>query len=119
MRALDFIFAALSILIALTTLAFPFVTGYGTQLFQIILFTGWRIVAKATSQLYADSNLVTVTALAAVVNVFAFWLVAAPVWALTRRRRPFVQLVGLMGLMLFAALYVGSLFWLFPATDGP
>lgn len=116
MLGLDFIFAALSILIGLTTLVFPFVRGYGTQLFQIILFSGWLIVEKATSQLYADTHHVTVIALAAVLNVLVFWVVAIPVWALTRRRR---QLVGMIGLMLFAALYVGSLFWLFPATDGP
>ena len=34
-RSLDFIFGGLSVLIALTTLAFPVVAGYGTCLFQI------------------------------------------------------------------------------------
>jgi hypothetical protein len=113
-RSLDFILAALSVLIAVTTFWFPSVTGYGTQLFQLIAFTAWALVEKASSGRYADTHHVPVWATAAVLNVVVFWSVALPLWALSRR--PFI---GMVALMFFAALYIGSLFWLFPATDGP
>ena len=115
-RSLDFIFGGLSVLIALTTLAFPFVAGYGTRLFQIILFGGLTLLALVTSTTYADTHHAAGLTVAAVLNVLVFWLVAAPSWALTRRRRP---LTGMGALMFFAALHIALLFSLFPATDGP
>ena len=115
-RSRDLIFAALSVLTAVTTVWFPSVTGYGTQLFQLIAFAAWAVVEKASSGQYADTHLVAVWVTAAVLNVVVFWSVAVPLWALSRRHRPFI---GMVALMFFAALYIGSLFWLFPATDGP
>ena len=115
-RSLDFIFAALSVLVALTTLALPFVTGYGTSLFQMIAFGGLALLAVVTSTTYADTHRVAGLAVSAVLNVCVFWLVAVPAWRLTRRRRP---IIGMVALMFFAALHIALLFWLFPATDGP
>ena len=115
-RRIALVFAGLSILVAISTLAFTAVTGYGTRLFQLIIFTSLALLAKATSFVYADTHYGSALAIAAALNVIVFWLVAVPLWGLSRRRTP---LIGMAALIFYAAFYIASLFWLFPATDGP
>jgi hypothetical protein len=99
-----------------STAAFPSVTGYGTQLFQVVVLTAWAVLAGLTSSRFADQHHGILWTLAAGVNVLTFWIVAVPLWAFLRRRAQLVALCALLGL---SAFYLASLFWLFPATDGP
>ncbi|MEP6592709.1 MAG: hypothetical protein ABJC51_03410 [Acidobacteriota bacterium] len=105
-----------SAIVALTTAVFPTVTGYGTHLLQIVEFTAWALLAGVTSGSFADQHHGILWVIVSGVNVFTFWIVAVPFWALMRRRS---QSVGLSALLGVSAFYIASLFWLFPASDGP
>jgi carbon starvation protein CstA len=109
----DRIFAGAVCAVALATLAFPYVRGEGTLLLQIVVFSAWDLLALLTSQVFADQHRGWVWLVASVVNVFAFCIFALPIWLLTRRRWP---LGGARLIAGFAALYLASLFWLFPAA---
>ena len=102
--------------VALTTLTFPFVTGYGTVLFQVVVLGAWGIVARLTSGQFADLHHGALWAVALVLNVTVFSLIAVPVWALFRARAPRFSTTAVV---LWCALYVALLFVLVPATDGP
>jgi hypothetical protein len=112
----DRLFLVLALVVATTTVALPRVTGYGTLLFQLVAFTAWGLIKKATSGMFADQHHGLLWAVALLVNVFVFSLIALPIWASLRRRRGFL---GSTLLVLWTGFYVASLFWLFPATDGP
>jgi len=102
--------------VALTTVTFPFVTGYGTVLFQVVVLGAWGIVARLTSGQFADLQHGALWTVALVLNLVAFSLIAVPVWALFRSRAPRFSSVAVV---LWCALYVTLLFVLVPATDGP
>jgi hypothetical protein len=102
--------------VAASTIAFPSVRGYGTVLFQVVLFNAWAIVAAATSQLYADQHREPVLILALVLNVALYAIPATLIWALTRGKWPRVS-TWLM--LCWCAFYLASLFVIFRATDGP
>ena len=104
------------ILVALSTVAFPYVTGYGMQLFQAVVLGAWALVAVATSGTFADQHHFIMWPLAGVLNVVVFSLVALPFYFVFRRRIPIATSLVLAAWLLF---YVGCLFVLFPATDGP
>ena len=116
MRTADKTLIASETTVALTTLTFPFITGYGTVLFQIVVLGAWGIVARVTSGQFADLHHSALWLVALVLNVVAFSLVAVPVWALSRSRAPRFASIAVV---LWCALYVSLLFVLVPATDGP
>jgi hypothetical protein len=113
---LDRAFLLASVAVAASTAAFPSVSGYGTVLFQLVVFTAWALLERATSGTYAAQHHGVLWIIAAIVNVVAFWILAVPLWALLRRHSQVIAFLALTG---FWAVYIASLFWLFPATDGP
>jgi len=115
-RLLDRTFVLASAIVMVSAAGFPSVRGYGTQLFQVVTFTASTLLASLTSDTYVDEHHGVLWIIAAVVNVLAFWILAVPLWALGRKR---AQAAVLPALAVFCAFYVASLFWLFPATDGP
>ena len=64
--------------VALTTATFPYVIGYGTNLFQIIVFNGWGIVAHFSSGLFADRHHSVVWLVSLVLNLVVFLVIALP-----------------------------------------
>jgi hypothetical protein len=104
------------VLVALSTVVFPYITGYGMQLFQAVVLWAWVLVAAATSGTFADQHHFIVWPLAGVLNVVAFSVVALPLYFVLRRRIPIATSLMLAAWLLF---YVSFLFVLFPATDGP
>jgi hypothetical protein len=104
------------VLVALSTVAFPYITGYGMQLFQAVALSAWALVAIATSETFADQHHFIVWPLAGVLNIVMFSVVALPLYFVLRRRIPIATSLVLAAWLLF---YVGCLFVLFPATDGP
>jgi len=103
-------------MIAASTAAFPSITGYGTNLFQAVALNAWVIVAAITSGLYADTHHPIVWSVALMLNLLLFLIPAAGVWLVAKKRWPVACSVAILSWSLF---YLASLFWLFPATDGP
>lgn len=101
---------------ALATFGMPYVSGYGTVLAQVVGLGAWAILASISSGAFADQHHQILWPIAGVFNVTLFCLVAVPVYFVMRRRAPrsFVLFV-----VIWALFYIGSLFFLFPATDGP
>ena len=102
--------------VAASTIALPSVGGYGTVLFQVVVFNAWAIVAAATSQLYADHHHAPVWILALLLNVALYGIPATLIWGLTRAKWPRAS-TWLM--LCWCAFYLASLFVIFRATDGP
>jgi hypothetical protein len=102
--------------VAASTIALPWVGGYGTILFQVIVLGAWALLAKITSQQYADLHHAPLWALALIFNIVAFAIPATLVWALTRTRWPRASSYLMLS---WCAFYIAALFVLFPATDGP
>src|SRR5947208_3374105 len=84
-------------LVGASTAVLPSVTGYGTILFQVVALGAWGIVAAVTSGLYADTH-------------------HPVIWLSGRRRWTSGSSVVILA---WCTFYLASLFWLFPATDGP
>src|SRR5258708_29130481 len=99
--------------VAMSTVALPSVTGYGTHLFQLVALGAWGIVAAASSGMFADTHHALVWAVALVVNLVAFSIIAVPIWAISRKLKPNV---GAIALIMWTAFYLAALFVLFPAT---
>jgi hypothetical protein len=110
------VFWASCALVIGSTLALPFVSGYGTSLFQAVVGGAWSIVAAVTSDGFADLHKLVVWFFAAALNVVLFSIPAACVLFATRDRWP---VAGTFLLALWLMFYAASLFILFPATDGP
>jgi hypothetical protein len=102
--------------VAASAIVFPKVRGYGTGLFQLVVLVAWRIVATITSDRYADSHHAPLWPVAWALNLLLFLLPAALLWALARKRWP---ILCTLATITWCAFYMASLFWLFPATDGP
>jgi hypothetical protein len=102
--------------VAASSLALPWVGGYGTVLFQVVVFGAWSLLAKMTSQIYADRHHAPLWLLALILNVLLYAVPATAIWAFTRKRWPRFSAYALLG---WGAFYLASLFVLFPATDGP
>jgi len=102
--------------VIITTLALPFVAGYGTSLFQAVVGGAWSVVATFTSDTFADRHKLVVWFIAAALNVLLFAIPAAAFLLTTRGRWPVAGTLLLAAWLLF---YIASLFMLFPATDGP
>ena len=104
------------ILVASSTAVFPYITGYGTQLFQGVALGAWGLLAAVTTDTFADRNHLYLWPLASILNVIAFSIVALPAYFILRRRSPAFSSLLLLAWLVF---YVSCLFVLFPATDGP
>jgi len=102
--------------IAVSTLVFPWVGGYGTVLFQVVALNAWGLLAAITSDHYAEFHHGWVWILALLLNLFVFLVPAVPWWFATQRRWPIWSTAGLA---ILCALQLGFLFFLWPATDGP
>ena len=119
MRALtpNRILLGCSALVALSTIAFPWIQGYGTILGQVVVLGAWGIVAALTSGRYADLHHGIVWTVALFLNVLLFSIPAGLFYAALRRRRwrrAFGPTVAV-----WCLLYLGCLFVLFAATIGP
>lgn len=110
------VFLSALAVVAASTAFLSGVSGYGTVLYQLLALTAWSLLATVTSSEFADQHHAAVWAVAVLTNLFAFSLVAAPVYFAMRHRAP--RACGVT-LFLWLALYVCSLFVLFPASDGP
>jgi len=103
-------------LVGLSTAALPYVSGYGTILFQIVVLNAWGIVARGASETYADHHHGIVWIVALFLNLVIFGIPAIVLqWALARRR----TLTRVVGIVPWTTFYLASLSVLFPATDGP
>ena len=74
------------------------------------------LLASLTSGMFADQNHYILYPLAAVLNIVVFSIAALPIYFALRRRAPRVCVTLLLVWLVF---YLCSLFFLFPATDGP
>jgi hypothetical protein len=107
---------AASTLVAASTCALPFVTGYGTVLFQLVVLTAWSLVASATSGLFADHHHEVVWPVALLLNLTAY---GAPLVLLRLCVKRASTTVRVGAVVVWTTFYLASLFVLFPATDGP
>ena len=112
----DKVLAASCLTVALTTAIFPYITGWGTVLFQLVTLRAWGIVAHFSSGEFADLHHSVVWLVALLLNMVAFCIVAIPIWVICRGRAPKVASVATI---CWLSLYVAMLFFLFRATDGP
>jgi hypothetical protein len=102
--------------VAVSTLLLPWVRGYGTIQYQMVVLGAWGVVAAITSGRFADLHHGPVWAVALLINVLCFLLPAGLFFLAARRRWP--GAVG-VGIGLWCVFYLACLFILFPATDGP
>jgi hypothetical protein len=115
-RFADTVIFACEGLVSASTPGLPYVTGYGTGLFQLIVLGAWSIIARLSSGKFADQHHGVLWAVAFLLNIICFNVVAVPLWLLTRERMPKLSAISIV---CFTVLYVAALFVLFPATDGP
>src|SRR4051812_24841071 len=99
-----------------STAVLPSVTGYGTILFQVVALGAWGLVAAVTSGMYAHTHHPVVWSVAFLLNVILFIVPAGLMWLTSRRRWPIGSSLAILA---WCTFYLASLFWLFPATDGP
>jgi len=116
MKIPDKVLPAAATTVALTTATLPSITGYGTNLFQLVVLGAWGIVAHFSSGPFADRHPSVVWPVALVLNLAVFLVIALPVWAVFRNRAPRVASTANIFWLLF---YVSMLYFLFPATSGP
>lgn len=105
-----------TVAVIISTAFLPLVPGYGTDLGQGVELGSWTLVAHAVSSVFADQHHGVVWAVAALLNGLLFFVPGWAIYAATRRRRPGLG-AGL--LLVWCLFYLASLFWLFPALDGP
>jgi len=110
------IFLAAACTVGASTVALPYVTGYGTILFQFVALGAWAIVASITSGFYADTHNPVVWSFALVLNLILFLIPATGIWLAARKRWPAWCSVVILAWCVF---YLVSWFWLFPAASGP
>ena len=108
------ILLAVTLLVGLSTAAFPFVdaSGGGTNLFVIVGVFGFSVAGAMTSFQYADTHHALGWCCALVLNLFFFLIPAAGIWRAARHRSQAWCSVAIIGWCVF---YLASLFWLFPA----
>ena len=116
MKTADKVFLISSGAVALSTAGLPYVTGYGTRLFQLVLLGAWYLLAHLSSGMFADQHHAILYVVALFLNLVVFLVVAFPVWVLCRNRGP---RSGSFVIASWVVLYLAMLFVLFPATDGP
>jgi len=99
-----------------STIFLPYVTGYGTVLFQTVVGEAWGIIAALTSGNYADLHHGPVWFVAFLLNLILFIIPALIIWMVFRKRS---QFACSSFIFIWFFFYMASLFVLFPATDGP
>jgi hypothetical protein len=102
--------------VGVSTAFLPSVTGYGTILFQAVVLGAWGIVASLTSGKCADLHHGSVWSVAFILNLILFLIPALIVWLVLRKSSPKTCSIVMLVWFVF---YMASLFFLFPATDGP
>lgn len=102
--------------VAASTALLSLATGYGTLLSQAVVLGSWGVVARLVSSGFADQHDGIVWGVVALINSLLFLTPALAIYAVTRRKQPRLGAGLLLGWCLF---YLASLFWLFPAGDGP
>jgi hypothetical protein len=102
--------------VALSTGALPFVTGYGTVLSQLVVLGAWSLVASATSGSFANHHHEVVWPVALLLNLLGY---AAPMVLVRFCLKWTSPAVRVGWIIVWTVLYLASLFVLFPATDGP
>jgi hypothetical protein len=112
----DRIFITSAIAVALSTATFPYVPGYGTQLFQAVMLGAWSLIARLSSGQFADRHTGIVWVVTFLLNMIGFSSIGAPTWAIFRNRAPNFASILVISWTIF---YVAMLFVLFPATTGP
>jgi hypothetical protein len=110
------ILLATAFTVAASTALLPRVAGYGTTLYEVVTFYAWAIVALVTSGFFADTHHSVLWPVVALVNVALFLVPAAAISLATRKRSPACCSLATLA---WCGFYLASLFWLFPATDGP
>jgi hypothetical protein len=110
------VLAVCLVAVALSTFVLPYITGYGTQLFQVVVLGAWGILAAITSDAHADLHRTEVWTIALLLNALFFVIPATPIALVTRRRWP---VRGAVAIAVWCVVYLSCLFILFPATDGP
>lgn len=103
-------------IVAVSTLLLPWIRGYGTIQYQLVVLGAWGVVAAITSGRYADQHHGPVWVVALLINVLCFLVPAGLFLLVVRRRWPSAAGVGVG---LWCVFYLACLFILFPATDGP
>jgi hypothetical protein len=103
-------------LVAASTAGLPYVIGYGTAQFQLVVLGAWSIIAHLSSGKIADQHHGVLWAVAFLRNIICFNVVAVPMWLLTRKRFP---KSSAFLIICWTVFYLATLFVLFPATDGP
>jgi hypothetical protein len=107
---------AAACMVGASTAALPSVTGYGTIVFQIVAFSAWDIAVSITSGRYVDRHHALLWSVALILNLALFLIPATGIWFAARKRWSVACSVAILAWCMF---YLASLFWLFPATDGP
>jgi hypothetical protein len=112
----DKVFLSCSAVAAVSTVGLPYVTGYGTVLDQLVVFGAWAIIARLSSGMFVEHHHSYLWAVAFLLNMIGFCVVAVPLWLLSRYR---LLKWGLFLSICWSAFWVAMLFLLFPATIGP
>jgi hypothetical protein len=102
-------------MVGASTAAIPYVAGYGTVLFQIVAFGGWRIAAAMTSDPNVGTHPVVLLLSTLLLNLIVFLTPAMGFWIVARKRWSTWCSVTIFAWCVF---YLLLLFWLFPAMDG-
>jgi hypothetical protein len=105
-----------AVMVAMSSMVLPSVKGYGTVLFQLVAFSGYVLVAIASSQSFAEQNMAIVWTISAMLNVLYFVI---PGWIIYRFSREKWQTRSAVLIWCWLLFYLASLLYLFPATDGP
>jgi hypothetical protein len=112
----DKVFLSCSAVVAVSTVGLPYVMGYGTVLDQLVVFGAWAIIARLSSGMFVEHHHGYLWAVAFLLNMIGFCVVAVPLWLLSRYR---LLKWGLFLSICWTAFWVAMLFLLFPATNGP
>jgi hypothetical protein len=78
------ILVATACMVGASTVAIPYVTGYGTILCQWVALGPWGIVARITSGPYADTHHPVVYSFALLLNLIFFLIPATGIWVTAR-----------------------------------
>jgi hypothetical protein len=103
-------------LVVASTVGLARVTSYGTIFYQLVSLSAWAILAKLASGAYANTHDTVLWIVASATNLTVFLIPEAVIWFSTRKRWPVICFIATC---VWCGFYLLSLFWLFPATDGP
>ena len=88
--------AVAAVALVASTGVLPFVAGYGTVLFQLVVLNAWSLVAACTSAAFANHHHAVVWSVALVFNVGAFGLVLAGTQACLKRTSTTARVGGVI-----------------------